>query len=536
MSPTPRGARGVASRRFAAAGTGAVLMALTAGGIAAGSFLAPAAEPREIGVPASTVPAGDFVAQCPPSARLVQGAGTEGTDPAFAAGSDSAKTSVRASVLSDAAERAPGARIVNSEGETLREVNPTIADESAEREATSGSDGLSGQSASTVSGLSAAGAAVLRVQPLGGLKSVAGMARSYSASDGDLAGLAVSGCQSPANEQWLVGASTQVGRTALLVVSNPSANTSTVDLDLFSSKGRVEAGNTRGLVLAAGESRSIVLGGLAPNDPAVSVRVSATGAPVTAVVQQSVLRGLTSGGVDYIEPSARAGQTQVVPAVAIQDPADTKDIASQRGYSDATPELEVAVPGDDEAVLNIRALGASGEVALPDGGVHTAPGGGTARIPLGSLPKGDYTIVVESDQPIAAGARVVRGSAKGKPVDVAWSAAADRLGNQHLLVVPELAAGRLAFGSIGGDAAVSLRPVSKDGSIGREKILSPAGGTTAVQQVGGLGPDVVAVIVSASGEPVYGGQVLTSGSAAVSTIGIPPATEGQRGINVDIRY
>lgn len=535
MSPTPQGAARARARRLPAAGIGAALLVLTAG-VAAGSINAPAVQPREIGIPAATVPAGDYVAECPPSVRLVEGAAGQGTDPDFAPDSESARTSVRATVLSDAADRAPGASILNAEGETLREISPRLSEEEAGREATSGEDGLSGQSASTESGLPATGATILRAQPLGNLKSVAGMVRSYRASDGDLKGLAASRCQSPANDQWLVGASTEVGRTALLVLSNPSVNSSSVDLELLSSKGRVEAGNTRDLVLAPGESRTIVLGGLVPDDPAVSVRVSATGAPVTAVVQQSVLRGLTAGGVDYIEPSGRAGQTQVVPGVAIQDRKDTGDVSSQEGYADATPELEVAVPGGQNAGLKVRAYGGSGEAILPDNGVHTAAGGGTARIPLDSLPAGDYTIVVEADQPIAAGARVVRGADKGKPVDVAWSAAAGRLGNQHLVVVPEHGNARLSFGSIGGDSAVSLRPVAADGSIGDERMVEPTAGTTSGIGIKDLGDDVVAVIVGASGEPVYGAQIMTLGTAGISTMGIPPATEGRRNVSVDIRY
>ena len=130
----------------------------------------------------------------------------------------------------------------------------------------------------------------------------AGAVLSYTATDGDLHGSAAAACQQPANDLWLVGANTALGRTAVLNLSNASSTPATVSLDLFGAKGQIQAPGSRGLLVAPGTTRSIVLAGLAPGEEQLSVRVRSAGGPVAAVIQQSVLRGLTPGGVDFIVP------------------------------------------------------------------------------------------------------------------------------------------------------------------------------------------------------------------------------------------
>lgn len=524
------------TRRVGTATLAALLLAGTASGVALASVNGPGTGDTTAGVPRVLVPAGEFVAQCPATPRLVKGTSAEGTDPAFGPASESATTAIRATVLSDAARRLPGAHVLAQDGKELRRISPRLPQAEAGKETATGKSGFTGRSARTVSGLDAPGPALVKAQPLGGLKSVAGAARSYRATDGDLAGLAASRCQSPANEQWLTGASTTVGRTALLLVSNPSQSPSTVDLRLFGEKGEIEAGNSRGIVVAPGETTSIVLAGMAPSERSLAVQVSSTGSPVTAVIQQSVLRGLTPGGVDYIEPAAPAGSQQVISGISVQDPKTTQKISRQGGYDDAVPELHVTVPGAQEQRVRVRVYGRSGEVALPHDGRISAAGRSTTRFPLASLPAGDYTAVLESDDAIVASARLSRGSKPKERVDAAWLPAGERLGSQHLAIVPELAQSKLVFGTPAGESQVELRPVSAKGTVGKAVNLTSRGGTTTVQRLDTLGKDTVAVIVTASGDPVFGGQVITAGKTGISTLAIPPATEGQREVSVDIRY
>ena len=75
---------------------------------------------------------------------------------------------------------------------------------------------------------------------------------SYTAADGDLQGSAAAACQQPANDLWLVGANTALGRTAVLNLSNASSTPATVSLELFGAKGQIQAPGSRGLLVAPG--------------------------------------------------------------------------------------------------------------------------------------------------------------------------------------------------------------------------------------------------------------------------------------------
>ncbi len=69
----------------------------------------------------------------------------------------------------------------------------------------------------------------------------AGAVMRYAAEDGDLRGSAAAACQQPANDLWLVGANTALGRTAVLNLSNASSSPATVSLELFGAEGQIQA-------------------------------------------------------------------------------------------------------------------------------------------------------------------------------------------------------------------------------------------------------------------------------------------------------
>ena len=258
----------------------------------------------------------------------------------------------------------------------------------------------------------------------------------YAAEDGDLRGSAAAACQQPANDLWLVGANTALGRTAVLNLSNASSTPATVSLDLFGAKGQIQAPGSRGLLVAPGTTRSIILAGLAPGQERLSVRVRSAGGPVAAVIQQSVLRGLTPGGVEFIAPATAPALRQVISGVDIQDPAGLADLTGKSGFGDAGPALQIAVPGSADAVVAVKLYGRDGQKALPGGGVVTAKAGTVTEVPLAGVPAGPYTVAASSDVSFTAAARVTRGLKAEDASDFAWSAASARLGSQHVVPVP----------------------------------------------------------------------------------------------------
>lgn len=518
-------------RKILAGSVGALLVLGTGGGVAAAGLLGVPTAASDLGISQSEVPAGDAVFACPPAPRIVEGSTAEGTDPEFAAESDSAESALRALVISDAAERLPGSDVATLDGESIEQLAPQIDAAEAADAAGSSADGYSGQEAAVEDGVREAGWAVLRAQPLGGLKSLAGQSRTYRAEDGDLAGFAASSCRPPSNDAWITGASTEVGRTAVLMLANPSASAATVDLEVVGSTGRADAGNLRGIVLGPGQSKNIVLAGFIAEDPAVSVRVRSTGAPVSAVVQQSVLRGLTPGGVEYLEAGDAGGTSQVVPGVVVQNESNTPE--PDGDLADARPELQITNPGSRDAEVDVRIFRTSGEVDVPGGATVDAPADSVTTIPLDELEEGTYTVTLQSSETVVAGARSVRGTEENG-LDFAWAASAARLGNQHVLAVPRSARTHLVFGSAGGASEVTIRPIAADGGIGEAETIELDGAATELFDVRGMDPEPVAVLIDAAGEAVYGAQRVQASNNGLSTPSIPRASEGQRSIAVDV--
>ncbi len=338
---------------------------------------------------------------------------------------------------------------------------------------------------------------------------------------------------------WLVGANTALGRTAVLNLSNASSTAATVSLDLYGAKGLVQAPGSRGLLVAPGTTRSIILAGLAPGQERLGVRVRSAGGPVAAMIQQSVLRGLTPGGVDFIVPGTAPAVRQVVSGVEIQDPAALAALISKPGSGDAGPSLQITVPGSADAVVAVKLFGRDGQKALPGGGVVQAKAGATTEVSLAGVPAGYYTVAASSDISFTAAARVTKGLAAGDASDVAWSPASARLGSQHVVPVPAGGDRYLVFGAPEGTARVSYTPVTADGKIRPAAGADIAGGTTAAIKLpaDADGSPVVGYLLSAAGEPAYGAVVLgQDGTQDISTFAVAAGAAGQEQVQVSLGY
>ncbi|MHA7210712.1 DUF5719 family protein [Arthrobacter sp. MDT1-65] len=529
------------ARRGAVVGAaaGVVLLAATAA-IASGAADALVEPPStDLAVPAATVPAGDYTAVCPAPPRLLEAA-DEGADPQFSPASSTARTTVAAMVLSDLSATLTGSGLLPVGGGAplamIQDFTPAAS--LADGPASSGADGLTGRLAGVARDVAVDAPTLFRAQPQGGLTPVAAATATYTATDGDLRGLAATGCQVPSSDFWILGASTTVGRASILTLTNPSGTPATVDLELHGSGGPIEAAGARGQLVAPGETRRIVLGGLAGDQEQVAVRVRSDGGRITGVIQQSVLRGLTPGGVELLSPTAAAGVTQVVPGVVVQDAGTARRIREQEGYGTAAPELQVLVPGTSDAVLDIEVYGPDGVVELAGGGVGTAAAGSVTTVALSDLPEGSYTIAVTSDVSVVASARVTRGIDGGKPVDFAGAPSAVRLGTDHAMALAEGVDTALVLGAPSGRGEVTLTPVAADGALGDPVVIGLAGGTSVTVPASSLGSAPAGVVIDATGDPVYGAQVMTlpGARAGLSVAAVPAGATGPQSIPVELGY
>ncbi len=522
---------------------GSAIAILAAATVAAGTAMPPTAATKTVDLPSAALPAGQSVGSCPGPAQLLEGSDA-GTDPQFSPASNTASSAVSALLLSAGDGRLPRSTLaaLGQGGVLATLATPPVPAPSAASATSAPARTAPGapdnRKAVVLRAQSVDTASVLRADPLNGQRTSANGITAFTASDGDLQGLAAANCQSPSNDIWLLGASTTVGRTAILNIANSSATAATINLDLYGDKGPIQAPGARGLLVPAGGTRSIVLAGLASGQQDLAVRLKSTGGPVAATIQQSVLRGLTAGGVETLEPVAAPAVRQAVTGIDVQDPALAGRLAGQSGYQDAGSALQVAVPGVTDAVVQVRVYGTGGQRALPNGGVFTAKAGAVSELPLTGLPAGTYTVDVRADSSFTAAVRVVHGTKTGEAVDFASTGASARLGDGQLITLPPGIQSRLSFGVADGRARVSLTPVTAAGKLLSVKNVDVAGGTTVVVDPKQLaGDDVAGFIASATGDSVVGAQVLTvKDGAGVSVVGIPPGVAGQQSATVVLGY
>ncbi|UWX97940.1 DUF5719 family protein [Arthrobacter zhaoxinii] len=511
--------------RTAGRWAGGILLLASTGALVAGTtIVGTGTSGGAVDVPYAEVPAGPLTGVCPQPPRLLSG-NVAGTDAEFSAESTSAKSVVSAVVLATAGNTPPPAELSSvTDGSVLKAVG-------------GGTDvPLAGaRTAGVVRDQPVSAASLLSAEPAGDLQVTAGAAMTYTAADGDLAGVTAANCQAPANDLWLVGARTNVGATAVLQLTNPSQTAADVDLELYGASGPVEGPGSRGIAVAPGETRSVVLAGLAANQESLAVRVRSSGGPVAAVISQNQLRGLTPGGVELIQPTAAPGPAQVVSGVSIQDPEATRTLAKKEGYASVTPSLQIAVPGATDAVVNVRVFGSKGEAVLEGGGSYNAAAGTVTRLPLDTLPEGTYTLDISADVAVAAAAVFSRGSDAKAGTDLAVAPAGERLGSEHLAVLPS-ADTTLSFTAPGGPAEVRLAAVSADGALLAEKTVPLVAGTTTAVRPGDLGGSAAAVLVSATGSPVHGAQVITAGDNGISVMVLPRGTVGGSRVQVGVGY
>lgn len=220
----------------------------------------------------------------------------------------------------------------------------------------------------------------------------------------ETAGFSASECVKPSSESWLVGGSTITGRTTLLSLNNPSKVNATVRVTIYSEGGRVEAIGTEGIIVPPGGHRVFSLAGFAPGITSPVVHVESSGGQVSAVLQQSIVRTLTPGGIDVVTASTDPATLTVIPGVVITGQGDVAAVTALEGYSDLDGILRVFVPGDGPAEITVSAMAEDGSGAASSA-TFPVQGGVVTDFPLSDFADGTWTLTVSSDRPALAAAR-----------------------------------------------------------------------------------------------------------------------------------
>lgn len=306
------------------------------------------------------------------------------------------------------------------------------------------------------------------------------VAEQYMLADGpDLRGLVTAACTAPGREHWFVGAPSGPGQRGRLVLSNASATPAVVTVSLWDDVGPVETvAGTKDISIPPQTQEVLLLDALVPEAEQLGVRVRASQGRVAAAIDYRESSDGEPLGISMIPAAVTPSTSLVVPGVP--------------GEGDRT--LHLMAPGETDAIVNVRVLGADGPFSPLDHDVITVPAGSVASVSIGEA-IGDTPggIRLESDEEITAAVRVVstgpaeeedEDGAVGGP-DIAYTAATPPLPDgPTAAVLSRVSSGvgsRLlltAVGDMGG--RVALTTLTGEGEVLDERTVDiPAGSTVA---------------------------------------------------------
>ncbi|MET0480127.1 MAG: DUF5719 family protein [Mycetocola sp.] len=333
-------------------------------------------------------------------------------------------------------------------------------------------------------------------------------AQSQVAGLDDLTGLAAAACGEASADSWLVAGSTDVGRTSVLSLSNPSRADAVIDLSFFSETGAIDAPGAKGILVPAGQNRVFAVASFAPGVRTPVIRVQSSGGHVVAALQHSVTRGITPGGVELSLPTAPPSSNQVLPGVVLggSGPAPDTEI-----YDDSIGALRIFVPGTDPAQMNISFVSEQG-TEPPQPLNYSIQGGAVQEISLTDMAAGSYSVVITSDLPFVASARTT--AVAGESSDFAWFGASAPLEDTiELAVAPGEGARLHLFNPTDADLDVTM--TDQAGAV--TQVAVPAGEAAATTVPSGRAYNV-------SGVSGAHAQVSFESAAGLSAYPIQPTS------------
>jgi Family of unknown function (DUF5719) len=413
---------------------------------------------------------------------------------------DSSKASAATSVGSAASIF--GARASATDSKSVR---PDVADLKAPDNADADVDG-------TPQLLSVAVEAGATEAPL-----VAG-SQSQTAGSETISGFAAAACAEAVSDSWLVGGSTDIGHTSLVLLSNPSTVLATVSLAVFSETGAIDAPGSTGILVQPGTQRIVSLAGLAPNLKSPIVHVQSRGGQVAASLEQSVIHGIQPSGVELIGPTSPAALEQTIAGVIVSPPPAGGAASADDEFTDESSTVRVMTPGPAPATVQVGLISEDGAASGTSTQVTLEPGIAT-EVPLDSLSAGSFTVRLSADQPIVAAARTSTTGTTGK--DFAWFAASGTLTDSFMVAVADGPAPTLhLFNAAAKDA--NLTATEEAGAP--TNVIVPSGGSIVVPV---LPSGRYTVTASGTGSGSGAGQITASvgyaGDGQLSSFPVNPA-------------
>ncbi|MFF3664362.1 DUF5719 family protein [Microtetraspora malaysiensis] len=344
-------------------------------------------------------------------------------------------------------------------------------------------------------------------------------AQTTRVTSGALRGLSGVRCVEPGAEAWFIGPGPAAADITLHLANSDEA-AADVAVMIYAGEGPVLSDRGNGMVIKPGEYREVKLRDLAPSPLVMAVQVTTSGGRVAAAVRASLGEGR---GVDWLPAAAPPSTRVVVPGIP--------GSAGQR-------ELYVATPGEQDAVVQVKAVLKDGSYALKNKETVEVPAGSTTTLDLTTGVGGQAgALVLTADQPIVAGMRM---TGTGSRQDVAFIAGAAPIDLGSVVAdggpgAKSAKAGgqqsRLVLSAPFGAATVRIRILPQNGAPAppvevalpaarsKEIKLKPPAGS-------GSGFAVHVMPVAGSG-PVYGGRVLSEDTPEGVLLTVQPLAQAR---------
>ncbi|MDY2941843.1 MAG: DUF5719 family protein [Varibaculum sp.] len=260
-----------------------------------------------------------------------------------------------------------------------------------------GSGTLQDREISQVRTLASAAGGVLTGKPAAGKRTQpVGATRAFVATD-TASGLLAGTCMASAQETWLVGGSTVVGRSTRLYLQNIAESSTSVRLEAYGSTGRVNLTNAN-WTLKPGENTTVPLEAKIPDEERLAVRVVADGPGVVAWMVSDGTEKVHTIGADLIGPAAGAAKQVVVPGI-------------QFGFDDSA--VRIVNPSNRGVKASVRVSTDTSEPLVGAENIEI-PAGSVFDVSLSGLSEGIGSLTVSANRPILASA-VTLGA------DMAWA-------------------------------------------------------------------------------------------------------------------
>ena len=345
----------------------------------------------------------------------------------------------------------------------------------------------------------------------------AGLAVSHLQAEarGAARALAGGGCVGAAVQAWYVGGGGAVGQRSTLLLVNTEIAPATVEVAAWTETGPISPDRPTIVTVPARGRSEVALDGLAPGAARVAVSVRAVSGRITSYVFDRRVEGTSPRGADWIAAGDLARSLVVGPIPPAEGGARL---------------LQVAAPGDRDAVVQIR-------VVTPDG-VFAPAGSEVLEVPAGTVTELDATafadgrevaITLDSDVPVAATARIVRPGSAGVTEEAFVSgtspgAEAEPLAVAEVRSAPEMVS-TLLITAADTDFRGSLRLIPADPALPASSTpVEVAAGTTATLPLTPPAPGSFSVVL----EPAAGSGPAEAVRSMVWTLSDGPAITTQR--------